>query len=74
MYLIIKRFFDFLFSLIALIILSPLLLIVIIILKFTGEREVFYFQKRIGLRNQEFDIWKFATMLKDSPNICTLRN
>ena len=71
MYLVIKRFFDFLFSLIALIILSPLLLIVIIILKFTGEREVFYFQKRIGLRNQEFDIWKFATMLKDSPNIGT---
>ena len=35
------------------------------------KERFFYFQKRIGLRNQEFDIWKFATMLKDSPNIGT---
>jgi lipopolysaccharide/colanic/teichoic acid biosynthesis glycosyltransferase len=78
MYLIIKRFFDFLFSLIALIILSPFLIPVIILLKLTGEHEVFYFQKRIGFRNSEFNIWKFATMLKNSPNIgtgeITLRN
>jgi lipopolysaccharide/colanic/teichoic acid biosynthesis glycosyltransferase len=78
MYLLIKRFFDFLFALIALVILSPLLIPIIIILKFTGERDVFYFQKRIGFKNKEFDIWKFATMQKDSPNIgtgeITLRN
>ena len=44
----------------------------------TGEGYVFYFQKRRGLKNQYFDIWKFATMLKNSPNIgtgsITLRN
>lgn len=78
MYQLIKRFFDFLFSLIALIILSPLLIPIIILLKLTGEHEVFYFQKRIGHKNKEFDIWKFATMMKDSPNIgtgeITLRN
>jgi lipopolysaccharide/colanic/teichoic acid biosynthesis glycosyltransferase len=78
MYLLIKRFFDFLFALIALIILSPLLIPIIIILRFTGERDVYYFQKRIGFKNREFDIWKFATMQKDSPNIgtgeITLRN
>jgi lipopolysaccharide/colanic/teichoic acid biosynthesis glycosyltransferase len=78
MYLFIKRFFDILFSLVALIILSPLLIPIVIILKLTGEHEVFYFQKRIGLRNKEFDIWKFATMMKNSPNIgtgeITLRN
>ena len=48
------------------------------ILLVTGEREVFYFQKRIGYKNKPFDIWKFATMLKNSPNIdtgeITLRN
>jgi lipopolysaccharide/colanic/teichoic acid biosynthesis glycosyltransferase len=71
MYLLIKRFFDIVFSLLALIILSPLLIPIVIILKFTGEREVFYFQQRIGLRNKEFSIWKFATMLKNSPNIGT---
>jgi lipopolysaccharide/colanic/teichoic acid biosynthesis glycosyltransferase len=78
MYLIIKRFFDIVFSLIALIILSPLLLPIVILLKVTGEHEVFYFQKRIGYKNREFNIWKFATMLKNSPNIgtgeITLRN
>ena len=78
MYLIIKRFFDFIFSLIALIILSPILLSVIILLKLTDEHEVFFFQQRIGFKNKEFSIWKFATMLKNSPNIgtgeITLRN
>lgn len=73
-----KRFFDFLFSLIALVILSPFLIPIIILLKLTGEHEVFFFQKRIGYKNSEFDIWKFATMLKNSPNIgtgeITLRN
>lgn len=78
MYRIIKRIFDFIFSLAGLIILSPLLIPVIILLKLTGEHEVFYFQKRIGYKNREFDIWKFATMLKNSPSIgtgeITLRN
>lgn len=78
MYKIIKRFFDFLSSFIALLILSPLLIPIVIALMLTGEGYVFYFQKRRGLKNQYFDIWKFATMLKNSPNIgtgsITLRN
>jgi lipopolysaccharide/colanic/teichoic acid biosynthesis glycosyltransferase len=78
MYLILKRFFDFILSLIALIILSPILLPIIILLKLTGEHEVFFFQIRIGFKNKEFKIWKFATMMKNSPNIgtgeITLRN
>ncbi|NCT75352.1 MAG: sugar transferase [Chitinophagaceae bacterium] len=64
-----KRFFDILFSLIALVILSPVLVPIIILLKLTGEHEVFYLQKRIGYKNREFYIWKFATMLKNSPNM-----
>jgi lipopolysaccharide/colanic/teichoic acid biosynthesis glycosyltransferase len=78
MYLFVKRFFDILFSLIAVLILSPLFIPLFIILKLTGEHEIFYFQKRIGLRNKEFNIWKFATMLKNSASIgtgeITLRN
>ena len=69
MYKYIKRFFDFLFSLIALLILSPLLIPIAIALKLTGEGYIFYFQKRVGFKNKLFDIWKFATMLKDSPNM-----
>lgn len=64
-----KRHFDIFTSLIALIILIPLFIPIMIILRFSGEGEVFYFQKRIGRNNKPFFITKFATMLKDSPNI-----
>ncbi|MDX2045319.1 MAG: sugar transferase [Chitinophagaceae bacterium] len=73
-----KRFFDIILSLLVLIILSPLLLPIVILLKLTGEGYVFYYQKRIGYKNEYFDIIKFATMLKNSPNMgtgsITLRN
>jgi lipopolysaccharide/colanic/teichoic acid biosynthesis glycosyltransferase len=78
MYTIIKRFIDILLSSIALVCLSPLLLPICLILAVTGEHEVFYFQKRVGLKNQPFYIWKFATMVKDSANmklgLLTIRN
>ena len=60
-----------LLSFIALIILSPILIPVCIILLFTGEHEIFYFQERIGRGGKPFNVWKFATMLKNSPNIGT---
>ena len=45
---------------------------------FTGEHEVFYQQDRVGYKNKIFGIWKFATMLKNSPNMgskdLTMRN
>lgn len=78
MYLYIKRFFDFFAALVILILLLPLLLPILLILRFTAEGEIFYFQKRIGFHNTSFYIWKFATMLKNSPNLgsgtITLRN
>ena len=66
-----KRFFDIFFSFIALCILSPILIPISVGLLLTGEHYVFYFQKRIGYKNKQFFIWKFATMLKNSPNIGT---
>jgi lipopolysaccharide/colanic/teichoic acid biosynthesis glycosyltransferase len=42
-----------------------------IALRLTGEGEIFYVQERLGLKNTRFGILKFATMLKDSPNIGT---
>jgi lipopolysaccharide/colanic/teichoic acid biosynthesis glycosyltransferase len=69
MYLIIKRFFDIIFSLVALIILLPLFIPIIILLLLTGEHEVFFRQDRVGHYNKIFRIWKFATMLKNSPNM-----
>jgi len=61
-----RRFFDILFSGLALVVLAPLLLPIMVILKFTGEGEVFYLQQRVGKNGKMFGIWKFATMLKDS--------
>ena len=55
----------------ALIFLSPLLVPIVIILKCTGEGEVFFKQKRMGRHGVLFKLFKFATMLKDSPNIGT---
>lgn len=69
MYLIFKRFCDILLSSILLIILTPLLIPIIIGLKLTGEGYIFYKQERIGYQNKKFNILKFATMLKDSPNM-----
>jgi lipopolysaccharide/colanic/teichoic acid biosynthesis glycosyltransferase len=66
-----KRFLDIFFSGLALIVLSPLLVPIAIALRFTGEGEIFYRQERIGKNGRSFQLLKFATMLKDSPNIGT---
>jgi lipopolysaccharide/colanic/teichoic acid biosynthesis glycosyltransferase len=66
-----QRIFDILFSGIALVLLSPLLLPLIFILRVSGEGEIFFPQKRVGRGGKEFKLYKFATMLKDSPNMGT---
>lgn len=70
-YSIIKRGLDIAVSGLALVVLTPVLVPVMIALRLTGEGEVFYKQDRIGHGNSTFGIWKFATMLKNSPNIGT---
>lgn len=64
-----QRFFDIFFSGLALIFLSPLLLLIIFILRITGEGEIFFKQTRIGKNKIEFQLLKFATMLKNSENL-----
>jgi len=64
-----KRVLDIFLSLTAIILLSPFFLIICLGLLLTGEHYIFYLQKRIGLYNKEFNIIKFATMLKNSPNM-----
>lgn len=66
-----QRFFDIVFSGIALVLLSPLLLPLIFILRVTGEGEIFFPQNRVGRRGKDFKLYKFATMLKDSPKMGT---
>lgn len=63
------RFFDILFSGIAILILLPFMVPVMIVLKLTGEHDIFYCQERIGKGGKPFKVIKFATMLRDSPNL-----
>jgi lipopolysaccharide/colanic/teichoic acid biosynthesis glycosyltransferase len=70
-YFFLKRIVDLLLAFIALIVLSPFLIITSIILLLTGEGEVFYLQERLGFQNKKFKIIKFATMVKNSPKIGT---
>ena len=71
MYKFFKRLLDIIVSLFSLVILLIVFIPIIIILRFSAEGEVFYFQKRYGIHNSEFQIWKFATMLKNSMNTGT---
>ena len=65
------RIFDILFSISALIVLMPIFLPICVVLRLTGEGEIFYLQERIGCGGKPFDLLKFATMLKNSPQIGT---
>ncbi len=61
-----KRCYDVFFSALGLILLSPLLLLIILVIKLTDRGPVFYRQKRIGQYGIPFNIWKFRTMVPDA--------
>jgi lipopolysaccharide/colanic/teichoic acid biosynthesis glycosyltransferase len=65
-YRFIKRMFDIIVSFTSLIILLPFFLIIMLVLKCTGEGEIFYRQERVGLNNRKFIIYKFTTMRRNS--------
>lgn len=65
------RLLDMIISFCLIICLLPLFCVSAGILKLTGEGEVLYLQPRVGQFGIIFNIIKFATMLKDSPNIGT---
>jgi lipopolysaccharide/colanic/teichoic acid biosynthesis glycosyltransferase len=72
------RIIDVLLSILALLVLLPLFIPIVAILLLTGEHKVFYSQTRVGYKNQNFKILKFATMLSNSANMgsgsLTLKN
>ena len=72
------RIIDILLSTLALLILLPFFVPIVVILLLTGEHKVFYSQTRVGYKNQNFKILKFATMLSNSANMgsgsLTLKN
>lgn len=71
MYSFLKRFIDLVISSFAIIILLPIFVPISLILRFTGEGEIFYLQERIGKNKKIFKVYKFATMLKNSEKMGT---
>ncbi|WMT83398.1 UDP-glucose:undecaprenyl-phosphate glucose-1-phosphate transferase [Terrisporobacter mayombei] len=63
----VKRFFDFLISIIGIVILSPLFLVIILLIKLDSRGPVLFKQRRIGVNKREFNILKFRTMRIDTP-------
>ncbi len=61
-YIFTKRILDIIFSLIGLIVLSPVFLIVSIWIKLCDNGPVFYVQERVGLNGKRFNIYKFRSM------------
>lgn len=67
MYPTIKRVLDFLIALLALIVLSPAMLIIALVIRLTSPGPVLFKQKRAGLHGEHFMIYKFRTMRTDAP-------
>lgn len=64
-----KRFFDFIISLFAIVILSPILLIVSLLIKTDDKGPVLFKQKRGGYKQEHFNIYKFRTMVLNAEKI-----
>jgi len=60
-----------LFALILLLILSPLFLLVAISIFVEDGMPLFFTQKRVGINYSFFNIYKFRSMKKDTPNVAT---
>ena len=67
MYIHVKRILGLLLSLLALVVLSPLLLILSVIVRLTSPGPVFFRQRRVGIGKTHFMIYKFRTMRIDAP-------
>ena len=62
-----QRLFDLVISGLSILVLSPFFLTIMLLLRITGEGEVFFSQERRGKGGSLFSLHKFATMLKDTP-------
>lgn len=62
-----KRMIDFVLSFAGIIILSPLLIVLMVLIKVTSPGPIFFKQKRVGIHKSYFNILKFRTMRIDTP-------
>lgn len=64
-----QRLLDIVLAFLAIVLLSPLLLLIAVILRVTGEGDVLFIQERVGRHGRPFGLVKFATMLRESPRL-----
>lgn len=69
--MIIKRVFDILLTLLAIVILLPLIFITFLLVKVTSKGPALYWSKRVGEGNQLFDMPKFRSMRVNTPALAT---
>ena len=69
--MIIKRIFDLFFSLILIILFSPLFIIIFILIFGETRKSVLHFSKRVGKNNEIFNMIKFKTMKENTPDVAT---
>lgn len=68
MYAKLKRIFDFLISLIGIIVLSPILLLIAIVIQIDSKGPIIFKQKRVGKNKEYFNMYKFRTMHVEAPS------
>lgn len=66
-----KRLFDIIIAAISLVLLSPVLLIIMVLIKFDSKGPVIFGQRRVGVNDQEFTMYKFRTMVVGTPEVAT---
>jgi exopolysaccharide biosynthesis polyprenyl glycosylphosphotransferase len=69
--LLVKRFFDIVVSLAALILLSPFIAVIAAIIKLTSRGPVVYSQERCGLNGRKFTMYKFRSMVENADELKT---
>lgn len=66
---LLKRLFDIVFSFIAIIVLSPLMIIIAIAIKVSSKGPVLFKQERVTQNNKLYNVYKFRTMIKDAEKL-----
>ncbi len=66
---ILKNISDIFFSFIAIILLSPIFILIALIIRIDSRGPVFFIQERIGLRGRKFNLLKFRTMVKNAASV-----
>ncbi len=69
--LLVKRFFDIVVSLAALLLLAPFIAAIALLIKFTSQGPVLYSQERCGLNGRKFIMYKFRSMVENADELKT---